>query len=102
MRKDMRSELEKHPLFLAIEENNLNGVKSCLEYENINDIPKFNGWTPLMVACKFGFLEIVDYLVKKGADVKVKNPHYEEKFTALDFARKFNHKEVIKYLENEV
>lgn len=51
--------------------------------------------SPLMYAAKYGELEAAKVLVKAGADVGLKN---REGKTALDYARKYEKKELIDYL----
>lgn len=48
-----------------------------------------------MYAAKYGELEAAKVLVKAGADVGLKN---REGKTALDYARKYEKKELIDYL----
>lgn len=51
--------------------------------------------SPLMYAAKYGELEAAKVLVKAGADIGLKN---REGKTALDYARKYEKKELIDYL----
>lgn len=51
--------------------------------------------SPLMYAAKYGELEAAKVLVKAGADVGLKK---REGKTALDYARKYEKKELIDYL----
>lgn len=63
-------------LFKAIRQKNLEEVKSIIEKnpELVNCVAvlppkKDNGQSPLQVALKISALEIIDYLIEKGADV---------------------------------
>ena len=51
--------------------------------------------TPLMYAAKYGPLEMVEYLVQKGAAIQVSVKGY----TALDYARQFHHSDIRKFLK---
>ena len=55
-----------------------------------------NGYTALMLASFKGCLEIIEYLVGKGADVNAKNGNNGN--TALIMASKQGHHEILKYL----
>ena len=57
-----------------------------------------DGWTPLMYAADYGYLEIAKSLVEKGADVKV---HDKDGLTAAAEARKENHPDVARFLEGQ-
>lgn len=55
----------------------------------------FYGWPPLSYAAYNGHLEVVDYLLKHGAEV---NATTENGSSALFFAARFGHIEVIRLL----
>lgn len=55
------------------------------------------GSTALMHAAESGYTEILQILIENGADVNAKNHSGK---TALDFAKKNNHTDAIKLLEN--
>ncbi len=50
-----------------------------------------------MFASEYGHLEVVKYLIEKGADINVKN---NEGNTSLDIAREADFIEVVAYLES--
>lgn len=52
--------------------------------------------TPLMYAAKYGNKEFVEYLLKNGADKTIKN---RKRYTAHDYAIKYNQPEIAKILE---
>ncbi|MBY0404204.1 MAG: ankyrin repeat domain-containing protein [Cyanobacteria bacterium] len=62
------------PLMLAIEDNDLETVKILLAESRI-DINHQNsiGFAPIHTAVRYGNTELVDYLLKKGADINVRN-----------------------------
>jgi ankyrin repeat protein len=71
-------------------------VKKFIEYgANINE--KTNGLTPLMYAARYNQVEIIKILLKKGADVKVKD---DKGFTALDHAENSKATEAVSVLKN--
>ena len=61
-------------------------------------MPKITmGWTALMVAARYGHLEVVKVLLAKGADVNAKDNAGN---TALMVAAKYGHPEVVKILKD--
>jgi len=77
------------PLGMAICKGDIATVKKLLEYgASVNE--KSNGMTPLMLAARYNRVDIVNLLVEKGADVKVKD---EKGITALKYAEASNAKE---------
>jgi ankyrin repeat protein len=66
---------------------------------NVNDQltgPDATGWTALMFACSNGKLELVKYLISKGADVNLKA---KDGTSALSLAIKEKNDEIIKILK---
>ena len=61
----------------------------------VNSYP--DGATPLHYAAANGHLEVVKYLVEKGADVKRAN---ENGLTAEEWARQKGHLDVVEYLRH--
>lgn len=57
-----------------------------------------NAMPPLHVACARGHVAMVKYLLDRGADPQLKS--YQGK-TALDYAKEYRQKEIIKLLENK-
>lgn len=68
---------EKKPLYWASKGGHLSTVKLLVENgANIDDFEESNVFpneTPLMVASRYGFIDIVEYLIQKGADKLIKN-----------------------------
>ncbi|XP_071420291.1 ankyrin repeat domain-containing protein 22 isoform X2 [Pithys albifrons albifrons] len=87
--------LYSEPICQAAYYNNFNKVQLLLEsncnYLNIQD--NFSGDTPLICACKQGNNRIVSYLLRRHADVNLRNKkdrtclHYavRKRFTFLDY-----------------
>ena len=57
------------------------------------------GWTPLMVACQVGNLEIVTMLAEAGANTEPKSPMLK---TALEIAKENGKLDVVEYLEGRL
>ncbi len=87
------------PLMIASKRNNLNLVKLLIKYgANINQINEQTKDSALIVASKWGRIKIVDLLLKHGAD-----PHYKnDKHTAYDYAKLFDHKDVAELIQNQI
>lgn len=54
------------------------------------------GWTALMIAAQYGYVDIVRLLLEKKVDINLKDINSN---TALDLAKKNNHNETIKLLK---
>ncbi|OBS59038.1 hypothetical protein A6R68_09837, partial [Neotoma lepida] len=69
------SELGKKPICQAAYQNDLGQVwrwvKEDNHYVDVQD--GFNGDTPLICACRRGHLRIVSFLLRRNADVNLKN-----------------------------
>ena len=83
----------------AISVNSLELIKYLVEEKGINPLVtnRKSGFTPLMQAASYGYLEIVKYLIKKGANI-----HQIDTFgfNAKDYARKLGQTRVLKYLNS--
>jgi ankyrin repeat protein len=61
---------DNSPLCKAIQKGDLEAVKKFIEYgADVNE--KSNGLTPLMSAARYNKVDIIKYLLGKGADKKV-------------------------------
>ncbi len=83
---------------MAITYDNLKLVKQLVEdgIYDVNKTSRRSGFTPLMCATCYGRIEVVKYLLEKGADKEA----FESKgLRARDFARKMNKKTVLQLLE---
>jgi ankyrin repeat protein len=70
------------PLVVAISKGEIETVKQFIENgTKVNK--KLNGLTPLMYAARYNKVEIIQYLLQKGADRDIKD---SQGFTALNYA----------------
>lgn len=84
------------PFCMSIVKGDLATVKKLIELgEDVNK--KSNGMTPAMYAARFNRVDILKFLVEKGADLKLKS---EQGFKAEKYAELSNAKEVLVYLES--
>ncbi|KAK0064429.1 ankyrin repeat domain-containing protein 50 [Biomphalaria pfeifferi] len=93
---------KKLPLVKAVQIGDVDIVKwLCIAGAQVNDsditsknTPLTNKWTPLMIAAKEGFFEIVELLLAKDADIEIKGAEG----TALDLAMNHDHLDCAKLL----
>ena len=86
------------PIVVAISKGEIETVKKFIEYgTDVNE--KFNGMTPLMYAARYNKVEIVKYLLLKGADRNIKD---SQGFNALKHAELSNADEAIGILKSSV
>jgi uncharacterized protein len=83
----------------ALSEGKMKVVKKYMEADPKLVKERFFGWEPLQMAAKEGHLEVVKYLVSKGADKNYIHP--VSYMTAFHLAALENHPEVVKYLAKE-
>ena len=83
------------PLCTAIMKGDLATVKKFVEYgSNVNEAS--NGLTPLMFAARYNKVDILKYLLEKGADKQIKD---ERGNTALKYAEFSKSQEAVDYLK---
>lgn len=83
------------PLCNAIIKGDLATVKKFVEYgSDVNEMS--NGLTPLMLAARYNKVEILKYLLEKGADKQIKD---ERGNTALKYAEFSKSQEAFDYLK---
>lgn len=86
------------PLSVAISKGEIETVKKFIEYgADVNE--KLNGITPLMYAARYNKVEIIKYLLLKGADRNIKD---SQGFTALKYAELSNAYEAIAILKSSL
>jgi ankyrin repeat protein len=84
------------PLVVAISKGEIETVKKFIEYgTDVNK--KCNGMTPVMYAARYNKVEIIKYLLVKGADLNIKD---SRGFTALKHAELSNAYEAITFLKS--
>ncbi|XP_051883562.1 ankyrin repeat domain-containing protein 22 [Pristis pectinata] len=85
--------LYSEPICQAAYQNDFRELKELLLTNNVNQQDVLYGDTPLIAACRTGRVEIVRYLLRKAANVNLKNKkertclHYavKRRFTFLDY-----------------
>ncbi|MCF6130655.1 ankyrin repeat domain-containing protein [Flavobacterium wongokense] len=83
------------PLCNAILKGDLATVKKFVEYgADVNEM--VNGLTPLMFAARYNKVEIIKYLLEKGADKKLKD---ERGNTAMQYAENSKSMEALEFLK---
>ena len=97
---EVKHKLTKKEILLAIESDNVNVLQQAFDQgwqeEIINCKDQF-GWTPLMIAACAGALQSFAILLKKGADVNVKD---KSGYTCISLAHKNNQSEIINYINS--
>lgn len=75
-----------------------NGANINKKHEGVTNpfLIFLNGTTPLMVASIYGYKDVVEYLLEKGADPKIKSKSGK---TAEEYAKKSNQDEIVKMLK---
>ena len=68
--------------------------KSLAQGTDVNSVDD-EGYSALHAAAENGYLEVVKYLVEKGADVQ-----YKAQYTALELAEMAGNNDVVVYLKN--
>jgi len=92
------SNVSPTPLAVAISKGEIETVKKFVEYgADVNE--KSNGLTPLMYAARYNKVEIIKYLLLKGADRTIKD---SQGFTALKHAELSNAYDAIAVLKSTI
>ena len=69
---------------------------TLIEKQNVDiDIKGYDAQTPLVYACKKGHLQIIEYLISKGADV---NEEHKDGLHVIHYAAMFGHLDIVQYL----
>ena len=85
------------PLITAIKENQLIFVRYLCEQQrkDVNEYSKYSGLSPLYIAAKYGYEDIVQYLLANGAQVNIPS---KAGFTPLYVATENGHLNVVRTL----
>ena len=68
-----------------------------IDYDDLDEDEEFNEiCTPLMIACKRGYIDLIKLLLSRGADIKIQNVYYR---TALDLAIRGSHLEIVSIIQ---
>ncbi|MGV8813453.1 MAG: ankyrin repeat domain-containing protein [Gelidibacter sp.] len=92
----IKTKISVSPFCLSIVKGDLDTVKKLIELgADVNE--KSNGMTPAMYAAKYNRTDILEFLVKNGAELKKKS---DNGWTAMDYAKRSNAKDALAYLKN--
>ncbi len=80
----------------AVNEGDLKTVKMYVETTDVKIDDSYFAWTPFLMTAAKGQLEVMKYLVSKGANITYTHPITE--FNALHHAAFNGHKAVVDYL----
>ena len=83
----------------ALNYDDLEFIKYLVEEKKLNPLVtnRKSGFTPIMQVSSYGYLDIVKYLVKKGADIEERDNFG---YNAKDYARKLGQTSVLEYLNS--
>ena len=99
---DIEADEEMDEQEAPVEENNIleieyNILDEEIDYDDLDEDEEFNEiCTPLMIACKKGYIDLVKLLLSKGADIKIQNVYYR---SALDLAIRSGHLEIVSIIK---
>jgi len=83
----------------AMNINDIEFIKYLVEEKGLDPLVtnRKSGFTPLMQVCSYGYLEIVKYLIEKGANIHEKDNFG---FSAKEYAKKLGQDFVLDYLNS--
>ena len=83
----------------ALNYDDLEFIKYLVEEKGLNPLVtnRKSGFTPIMQAASYGYLDIVKYLLSKGADIEERDRFG---FNAKDYARKLGQTSVLDYFNS--
>ena len=100
--QDGEEDGEEDEQVVPVEGNNIleieyNILDEEIDYDDLDEDEEFNEiCTPLMIACKKGYTDLVKLLLSRGADIKIQNVYYR---TALDLALRSGHLEIVSIIK---
>jgi len=80
----------------AVNEGNIKVVKRYVETMNVNLEDSYFAWTPVLMAAAKNQMEVLKYLVEKGADISYTHP--VTKWNTFHHAVFNNNKKMVKFL----
>lgn len=93
----IKSKVSISPFCMSIAKGDLETVKKLIGLgADVNE--KSNGMTPAMFAAKYNRTDILELLVKNGAELKRKS---EKGLTAMDYAKQSNAQDTLAYLKSQ-
>ena len=83
----------------AIVSGSLELVRYLVEEKgmDVNRTQRKSGFTPLMQAAAYGYTDIVDFLLEKGADIHARD---SSNLNVIEYTKKLQRKNMQKHLEN--
>ena len=86
------------PLHSAIQGGQTEMVEYLIDHTDVNvELPRFDGFKPLLLAAIKGYSDIVKLLVERGnADIEAEDENHGGR--ALHYAAIFGHSEIVEYL----
>jgi len=83
----------------AIVSGSLELVRFLVEEKgmDVNSTKRKSGFTPLMQAASYGYTDIVDFLLEKGADIHARD---NNNLNVLEYTKKLQRKNMQKHLES--
>lgn len=91
----IKTKVSVSPFCMSIAKGDLQTVKKLIELGVDVNSPS-NGMTPAMYAAKYNRTEILELLIKHGAELKKKS---EKGLTAMDYAKQSDAKDALGYLK---
>ncbi|RXJ46107.1 ankyrin repeat domain-containing protein [Gelidibacter gilvus] len=92
----VKTKVSVNPFCVSIVKGDLETVKKLIQFgADVNEAS--NGMTPAMYAAKYNRVDILELLVKHGAELKKRT---EKGLNAMDYAKRSNAKDALAYLKN--
>ena len=92
----VKTKISVSPFCMSIVKGDPETVKKLIDLgADVN--ASSNGMTPVMYAAKYNRVEILDLLIKEGAELKTRS---EKGLNAMDYAKRSKANDVLAYLKN--